>query len=462
MSEHRRHPDPSDPPSDIDAAAIASPASPTIAPAAPLIDTPARVLTHVLCSTLAQATFSATVFILPVIARKHFQAERWQVLIITMAPLVLATSSIFWGALLRRTSIRRYLLTYWAIAGVPLIGLAFVQSYWPLAILYIISSLGSAAWAAVNGELLNRLYPEGRRGRAYAYLSIGITAGGAALGLLVGKLLEHNPESFRWYIPALIILQLLGVLLLGLLAAPIERLRTRATERWSLRTSLEPISHMREVLASDRVFLRYEAAFMTYGVGWMICWALLPLLVTDKLALDYDQIARSTHVATLVATLVMTMPFGLLSDRIGPIRTSALAFAFYALYPLMLIWASDTFELSVASIVFGICSAGASVGWLMGPVTLAPSADKVPQYVAIHATLVGLRGSIFQGLGVGLYALTGSFTPALIIAAIGFAWASQQMLALHRLIAPRLATLPPDTQPPATPPSTKPPSAIQP
>lgn len=204
MSEHRRHPDPSDPPSDIDAAAIASPASPTIAPAAPLIDTPARVLTHVLCSTLAQATFSATVFILPVIARKHFQAERWQVLIITMAPLVLATSSIFWGALLRRSSIRRYLLTYWAIAGVPLIGLAFVQSYWPLAILYIISSLGSAAWAAVNGELLNRLYPEGRRGRAYAYLSIGITAGGAALGLLVGKLLEHNPESFRWYIPALI------------------------------------------------------------------------------------------------------------------------------------------------------------------------------------------------------------------------------------------------------------------
>lgn len=219
---------------------------------------------------------------------------------------------------------------------------------------------------------------------------------------------------------------------------------------------------MREVLASDRVFFRYEAAFMTYGVGWMICWALLPLLVTDKLALDYDQIARSTHVATLVATLVMTMPFGLLSDRIGPIRTSALAFAVYALYPLMLIWASDTFELSAASIVFGICSAGASVGWLMGPVTLAPSADKVPQYVAIHATLVGLRGSIFQGLGVGLYALTGSFTPALIIAAIGFAWASQQMLALHRLIAPRLAALPPDTQPPATPPSTKPPSAIQP
>ncbi len=441
MSELRRHPDPSDPPSDIDAAAAElspGPAS-TLAPAPPPpIDTPARVLLHVLCSALAQATFGATVFILPVIARKHFKAEPWQVLIITMAPLVLATSSIFWGALLRRTSIRRYLLTYWAIAGVPLIALAFVHSYWPLAILYIISSLGSAAWAAVNGELLNRFYPEGRRGRAYAYLSIGITACGAVLGLLVGKLLEHNPESFRWYIPALIILQLIGVLLLGLLAAPIENLRPRAGEPWSLRKSLEPISHMREVLASDRVFFRYEAAFMTYGIGWMICWALLPLLVTDKLKLDYDQIARSTHVAALVATLVMTLPFGLLSDRIGPIRTSALAFIFYALYPLLLIWAANPLELTFASVVFGVCSAGASVGWLMGPVTLAPSADKVPQYVAIHATLVGLRGSIFQALGVGLYALTGSFTPALIIAAIGFAWASQQMLALHRLVAPRL------------------------
>jgi hypothetical protein len=60
-----------------------------------------------------------------------------------------------------------------------------------------------------------------------------------------------------------------------------------------------------------------------------------------------------------------------------------------------------------------------------------PSPDNVRHYVAIHATMVGLRGTLFQFLGVGLLQLTGSFAAPLLIGSAGFAWAAWQMWSLR-------------------------------
>jgi MFS family permease len=394
----------------------------------------ATLAVHIFAVVLMQGTWQAAYFMMPVLARKRFDANPAEVLLITMAPMVLATLSIFWQVLLRRGSIRRYLLIYWAAAMLPTGLIALAQSYWHMLVFFLIGSLGSVAWSSVNGELLKRLYPDRQHGRAFAWLSVGTMLAGAVLSLGVGTWLSRNPDAFRWYLPVFAAVQLAGVLLLARLAraAGAERPGQVSGEPWSLSRTLEPLAHMREVLRADRVFFRYEAAFMTYGIGWMICWALLPLLVTDKLGLNYDAIAAATAFATQIATLLAIVPAGRLNDRLGPTRTSAVAFAVYTLYPLGLVFAQDATQLTIASVVFGIAAAGANMGWLLGPVSLAPSPDKVPQYVAIHATLVGVRGTVFQGLGVGLYAATGSFTPALLIAAGGFAWAAWQMAALHR------------------------------
>jgi Na+-transporting NADH:ubiquinone oxidoreductase subunit NqrE len=89
--------------------------------------------------------------------------------------------------------------------------------------------------------------------------------------------------------------------------------------------------------------------------------------------------------------------------------------------------------LGLATAVYGIGMAGVQMSWMLGPVALAGSPEKVPQYVAIHATLVGVRGILFQCLGMALYRLTGSFTWPLLLAAAAFAWAAAQMVRLHAL-----------------------------
>jgi dolichol kinase len=205
-------------------------------------------------------------------------------------------------------------------------------------------------------------------------------------------------------------------------------LRDVLHEVWS------PIAHMRQVLREDRVFARYEGAYMTYGAGWMIGYALLPIIATDKLNLSYEQIARSTHVAYLLALVACLYPAAIALDKFGAVRSTGISFFLLLFYPVGLIFARNETDLIIVSVCYGIAHAGASVGWMLGPVSLAPSPEKVPAYVAIHATLVGLRGAIFQFLGVALYRLTDSFTLPLVIASLAYAWSAWQMFALARVM----------------------------
>lgn len=388
---------------------------------------------HILGVLLLQATQNACWFMLPVIALKHFDAGKSQMLVLTAAPTVLFVLSIFWNDLFSRLSLGRFWLVYWVVAGLPLAGMGFAPSFAVLAVLAVMSSVGVSGYHPASGELLKRLYGDRRRGRIYGVIQTASLLAGAGITWQMGRWLERDQDAFRWFLPAAAGAQLVGVGILWRLAhaTGIEAKRARATgEAWTLRRSFEPVLHTREVLAGDRVFARYEAAFMTYGVAWMICYALVPLIATERLGLGYEKVAESTHSPYQAALAACMMPAGLLLDKLGPARTCGLAFVTLAIYPIGLILAGSADGLFAASVLYGITHAGVSAAWMLGPVALAPTPDKVPQYVAIHATLVGLRGAVFQAAGVWLYALTGSVTWPLVIAAVALVVAGWQMFAL--------------------------------
>lgn len=375
-------------------------------------------------------------FVMPVLARKQFNANDWQTLLITATPTIFFSLSIFWNDFFKRRSFARYLIIYWLWACLPYAFMGFATNYWLLLIPHIFTCIGGAGYHPAAGELLKSLYPDRIRGKVYAVVWGSSMVFGALVGLGLGKWLAHDPVAFKIALPIAAGLQLVGVGMFILLAHASGHLSRRTYDesldvRSTWKRVTEPMGHMKEVLKSDPIFARYEGAYMTYGVGWMIGYALLPILVTDKLHLDYDQIAKSTQFAYLIALVAMIFPVGLLMDRIGAIRTAGLSFGLLTLYPLGLIIAGSENQLLVVSIIYGIAHSGGSMAWMLGPVSLAPTPDKVPQYVAIHATLVGIRGKVFQGLGVGLYALTHSFTLPLAIAAAAYSWSAVQMWQLH-------------------------------
>lgn len=386
---------------------------------------------HVLATVLIQSCAQTTA-LLPVLARKEFGAGNWQTLLFTAAPSTLFLCAIFWQALFARLPFHRAVLLYWLCGNLPYAFASFVHSYTELLVLQLVACGGGAAWSILAGDLLKRLYPDRQRGRVFGILNVAMLAGGMAATYAVGRWLRHDAQAFRIYMPLLAAVQLGGCLMLIRVARRAgdgEVPRASAPLRWS--GLVEPILHMNRILRADRRFARYEAAFMTYGVGWMICYALLPLLVTERLRLNYEEIASATQVVFNFCMLLAMLPAGLLIDRIGPVRTSGLSFALLTLYPVGLALARGPGELALASAAYGVMMAGVNMGWMLGPVALAGSPARVPHYVAIHTTLVGLRGTLFQGLGMLLYTLTGSFGWPLAVGAVGFAWASWQMWRLQ-------------------------------
>jgi MFS family permease len=407
---------------------------------------PVVLTVHVIFTLLYAALFSNVIWLMPLLVRLQFgsaeaQWRDWQTIAVTAAIPTFMTLSIFWGELLRHISIRRYLSLFWITAALPLGCVALVQNYWQLLVLHVIAAAGTAGWMPINGRLLKHFYPDRARGRAFAVINIATLGGAVLASYWVGLLLESYPQAFRVYFPIASAAQLVGIaILLWLVRRTSAEHELQPQPAPSLATVLRPVLHMGAVLRADRPFWLYEKAFMTYGAAYMLCDGLLPVFATARLGMRYEDYAHSTQTISRLVMLIAMLPYGWLLDRIGPVRVSGIGFAVLCVYPVLLLNSATPADVALASCVWGVGMAGVMMGWMLGPMALAGTPEKVPIYVAIHATLVGIRGIVFETLGMALYQLTHSFVWPLVAAAGAFAWAAVQMWQLHKLT--RLALLP--------------------
>jgi MFS family permease len=373
-------------------------------------------------------------WLVPVLARKEFAAGDWQTTALTAAIPTVLLSSIFWNAILQRVSLRSYLILLWLVGGVPYLLVRWVDSYSVLLVLHICWAIGNAGWIPMGGKLLKWFYDDRVHGRVFSVIhGVGLLAGMLA-GYLVGKWLADNPNAFRWVFPLAALMQLCGVVTILLVVRHVPPLPP-ATLQPARRMLLDPLLQVVSILRNDRAFLRYELAFMTYGAAFMICDALLPVLVTEGLKLSYDEFSESTLVVRNLAMLLAVWPWGVVHDRIGAVRMSALGFGMMAIYPLLLLVANSYWGVAIATVGFGLGISAISLTWMLGPVALAPTQELVPKYSAIHAMCVGIRGLFFQALGMGLYRISGSFAVPFILAACAFLWGARQMWRLQRDVA---------------------------
>lgn len=369
-------------------------------------------------------------WLVPVLARKEFDAGEWQTVALTAAVPTLLLSSIFWNALMQRLALWQYLSLLWLVGGLPYAALLFVDSYTQVVLVHIGWSLGHAGWIPLSGKLMKWFYRDSIHGRVFSgLLSISLLAG--MLNSRVGGWMGDDADSFRWIFPIAAGVQLLGFLSIQMVAKRIPA-PPSAKIIPVRRMLLEPIQQVVSILGRDRVFFRYEMAFMTYGAGFMICEVLLPVLVTDGLKLSYDEYADSTALVRSLVMLLAMWPWGIFLDRIGAVRVSAIAFAILAAYPVLLMLATSYSGLALASVPFGLGLSAIALTWTLGPVAFAPTLELVPKYTAIHAMCVGIRGIVFQSLGMLLYELSDSFALPFAVAAVLFLWGARQMWCLHR------------------------------
>jgi len=387
---------------------------------------------HLLASPFLALQWAALAMV-PVLLRGHFHAGEWQTAMCTAAIPVMFMLSVAWNELYRRLNPLTYITIVWLIAVAPLGGIALCHRAESVLACVVTSAIGLAGMNPLNGDILRNCYPPTVRSKVY-----GVTQAIAQFTVMsvtygIGLWLDLNNEAYRIYMP----LSMVGigggmVLVYRITRHRLfqERLKHQTTETFTA-SLCNLYRNMIRVFREDPDFRRYEIAFFIYGLGWSSCQALLPFLVVDKLQFTYAEVAQSTQAALQVTLMLMILPTSHLMDRHGPVRLAMWGMALIPLYPIGLMLASGVTALTLITIWFAIGISAIHLAWTIGPITLAPSASDAPNYLAIHASLVGPRSIIGQFSAVGVYLLTGRMIEiplaGAIVCFIGGA------LAMHRL-----------------------------
>ncbi|HKQ49441.1 MAG TPA: MFS transporter [Phycisphaerae bacterium] len=407
------------------------------APAAPApVEFSPRVLRRHLAAIACLGCVYATSGILPFLARQRFGAANWQTTVLTAAVPVTQFFAIFWNHLYARIPTRTYLIIIGLLACGPLALIGTARTIWEVMFYFVLAALGGAGGVAslspISADLLRTCYYPGRHGRIFAVLCVVQFTATMVAGQIMGSWSDRNPDAFRIYFPILALLMLGGLVFFGLIsrdAAWQNRIRYTPASGGSWWT---PLKDMRTILKADRRFAGYEAAFMSYGIGWMICTALVPALATDQLHLNYSQFAQATIVVYQLVNILLFLPLGRVSDRFGPMRLASASFLWLTIYPIGLMFTGSALELGACVTFYAVGMVGVQLTWTLGPLQLSGDSAKAPHYLAIHSTMVGFRGIVAQGLGMALYSMTDSFAIPLAMAAAGFAWGSWRMRALSQ------------------------------
>lgn len=373
---------------------------------------------------------------MPVILRRHLGADEWQTTVVTMAIPAFAILTLVWNQVYVRVKPRTFLIGLWLTNYAPVAGISFCDEAWTTLLFYVASTLTFGAAFLFNADILRHCYPGEIRNRLYSVIH--------ALGLcftilaayVVGVALDYHPDAYQVYLPIAALLAGVGVMLLIQVSRqPTFRDRDVETPKQSFGTSVVRIFHdMLDVFRSDARFRRCEIAFFVYGMGYMSAYAIVPLLVWDKLMLDYTAIARSTQVAYNTVLLFTLVVGGWLMDRFGPMRVTRWSLTMVILYPIGLMLAQGELSLTAVVIYNALAMTGVQLGGMMLPVTLARRSHQAATYVGIHTGLVGPRAIIAPIIAVRLYTWTGDFMAPLAMSALCYAGGALLMYRLERRI----------------------------
>lgn len=339
---------------------------------------------------VAYGAFFAVVYFLPVVLR-NLGAGIELLALYTAQTYLGSVLALFSVRLLRGRDPRRFTVVCWSIArGLFLLAALASEAGW-LLVLTALFWLFEAFPAPAYARIVQAIYPTPYRGRA-----LGVVRTGMVLALLVATPLTG------WALDALghrVVLPVAGAL--GLCAAAIfARLRVEVAP-------LAPDGGARggawRILLEDRRFATYLLGFSLYGIGFLASFPFFAVVQVDRLQLSYSAVGLLGLVQSLF-WLLGNLYWGRLIDRRGGPWVLRACVGLAVIIPLSYLAASNGLMLLPAFIVLGIISAGVDLGLISTGISLAPP-ERVAEYSALQATVIGVRGMLGPLIGTALVGL---------------------------------------------------------
>jgi MFS family permease len=382
---------------------------------------------------MAGAVFSILTFG-EVIARKSLGASALAVTLLTMTMPVSSLTSVWWGRLLVGRDQRKFLLLYGIIAYIAISSGLFLNSVAHILAMYIVFFLFNALMTTAENRILQQYIPSSGIGRLFGFAS-GIRTGIAAVvSVFAGFYMEKVEYGFRHLYVLIAFIGILG--LLQMTSFKMKRIKGSESIPINRRLLWEPVRKIIKLLKMRPDFLRFEAAFMVYGVAFMMTLPVIPLFLVDDLKFDYGTIGI---VRIMIPQLVMILAIPIIGrffDRSTPHRVAVVFFFLLAFFPALLILSMQfegtpqTVIVCIAFGLFGIAMSGVTLLWSLSSLRFARDED-VGVYHSVHVTATGIRGSFAPLLGYFIMTLMGK-TTALLTASIIWLIASLAMVLVRK------------------------------
>lgn len=276
----------------------------------------------------------------------------------------------------------KYPMSYLIPLGISLVGISttgylFAESYEQVVLLAILSSFGAAIFHPEAARLVNQLHPEGK-GKAMGIFAVG-GQGGFALGPILGGLTYfYGPPVLFTYLS---MVALMVVLFYGM--------KTHQKGRHSQKENVSMKMEEKELPPNDwPSFYKLFAITSARSIIFAVLNTFIPIYWIYYL---HQDIVAGNFALTLfsIASVIMTLIGGILSDRIGNIQV--IRYSYIAMVPLLLLFTmSQSYWLSLL---------------LVMPVSFALGAQYGPIVVLGQTYLcrsIGFASGITLGLGITL------------------------------------------------------------
>jgi phospholipid transport system substrate-binding protein len=314
------------------------------------------------------------------ILRRELGATAFQLSLMSAATGASLLLSLVWVRALRgRAPLASLVWPSFVARGVFLL-VPLVAGAWSFVGLSVLASVFGAAAGPAHAAVVEGVYPRAERGRALGVVKMAGAALGIGVALGAGQLFER--VDWRWIFPAAAVLGM---------AASLTQRRLRLSHGPASEAAAAPgLAGAWAAVRDDRAFRRLLVAAFLFGAGCWIQTPAHPLLLVDVLGVSAAQVGVFAAAAAL-ATLVGSPGWGWLVDRRSSLAALALMYAIGAAAPLICFAAWSPWALVGSAVADALAGVGLDLVWLLVVIDVA-GPQRARQYVAIGATLAGVRG----------------------------------------------------------------------
>ena len=263
-------------------------------------------------------------------------------------------------------------LLFMALAGTPMVFILVGAA----------AMLAFRVTDAFYGNLLGRLYPAQQRGRLLILPMLSMTGMTVLGNMLGGHLLDMSTESYRWEMPAVSVVGILG-------ACVVMRLPVRASGERHPHSGITTC--IREAMANRR-FALWTLLYSLMCVGFWVAYPASAIYFSDELGVSNTGfgVARAAY---NIAVVVGYLAFGRFLDSRGSVVTICFGWMGISAGLSLLAMSGDLRLALVGQMLQGVGMGANDIAWFPVVLEYAPR-RYVHRYMAFYMTMLGVRGVV--------------------------------------------------------------------